>query len=83
MNGVTEHVTRSNNTHKIDWDNVKVLEKETKDFPKKVLEAIHIRKKVPNVNRDKGLDFDPVLDDLVKPTKTRGTKTEDAVGRTL
>ena len=45
------------NTHKIDWDNVKVLEKETKDFPWKVLEAIHIRKKGPNVNREKGLDL--------------------------
>ena len=42
---VNEHVTRSNNTHHIDWDNVKVLEKETKDFPRKVLEAIYIRKK--------------------------------------
>ena len=56
--------------------NVKVLEKETKDFPRKVLEAIHIRKKGPNLNRDKGLDLDPVWDNLVKPTKTRGTKTE-------
>ena len=57
---VNEHVTRSNNAHQIDWDNVKVLEKETKDFPRKVLEAIHIRKKGPNLNRDKGLDLDPV-----------------------
>ena len=30
---VNEHVTRSNNTHQIDWDNFKVLEKEPKDFP--------------------------------------------------
>ena len=70
---VNEHVTRSNSTHHIDWDNVKVLQKETKDFPRKVLEAIHIRKKGPNLNRDKGLDLDPVWDNLVKPTKTRGT----------
>ena len=42
---VNEHVTRSNNTHQIDWANVKVLEKESKDFPRKVLEAIHIKKK--------------------------------------
>ena len=71
----TKNVTslRSNNTYHIDWDNVKVLEKETKDFPRKVFEAIYIRKKGPNLNRDKGLDLDPVWDNLVKPTKTRGT----------
>ena len=45
--------------HQIDWDNVKVLEKEPKAFPRKVLKAIHIRNKGPNLNRDKGLDLDP------------------------
>ena len=33
------------------WDNVKVLEKETKDVPRKILEAIHIKKKEPNLHR--------------------------------
>ena len=66
---VNEHVTRSKNTHQIDWDIINVLEKEPiKDFPRKVLEAIHIRKKGPNLNRDKGLDLDPVWDNLIKPT---------------
>ena len=54
----------------------KVLEKEPKDFPRKVLEAIHIRKKGPNLNRDKGLDLDPVWDNLINPTKTRGARTD-------
>ena len=67
-----EDKERSNNTHLIEKGNVKVLEKEPKDFPKKVLEAIHIKKKGPNLNRDKGLDLDPVWDNLVKPTKIRG-----------
>ena len=67
---VIEHVTRSNNTHQIDWDNVKALEKEPKDFPRKVLEAIHIWKKGPNLNRDKGLD--PVWDNLINPKKPGG-----------
>ena len=71
---MNEYVTRSNNIIKIDWDNVKVLEKETKDFSRKVFEAIHIRKKGPNLNRDEGLDLDPVWDNLVKPIKTRGQK---------
>ena len=52
------------------------LEKEPKDFPRKVLEAIHMRKKGPNLNRDKGLDLDPVWDNLINPTKTRGTRTD-------
>ena len=73
---VNEHVTRSNNTHQIDWDIVKVLEKEPKNFPRKVLEAIHIRKKGPNLNRDTRLDLNPVWDNLINPTKTRGTRTD-------
>ena len=28
--------------HIIDWDDVKVLEKEPRDFPRNILEAIHI-----------------------------------------
>ena len=35
-----------------------------------------IRKKGPNLNRDKGLDLDPVWDNLINPTKTRGTRTD-------
>ena len=73
---VNEHVTRSNNAHQINWNNVKVPENEPKDFPRKVLEAIHIRKKGPNLNRDKGLDLNPVWDNLINPTKTRGTRTD-------
>ena len=46
---VNKHVTWRNNTHQIDWENVKVLEKEPRNFPRKVLEDIHIRKKGPNL----------------------------------
>ena len=69
---VQEHVKASKNTHQIDWDNVKVLEKETKDFPRRVLEAIQIKKQGPSLNRDTGLEFDPVWDNLIKPSSTRG-----------
>ena len=69
---VREHEKGSKNTHKIDWENVKVLEKETRDFPRKVLEAIHIRKKGPKLNRDTGLELDTVWDNLIRPSKTRG-----------
>ena len=51
-----EHVTRSKNIHQIDWDNVKVLEKEYRNFPRKFLEAIHIRKNGHNLNREETKD---------------------------
>ncbi|XP_072043740.1 uncharacterized protein [Amphiura filiformis] len=50
---IKEHIDRSKG-HQIDWENVKVLERESKDFPRRVLEAIHIRTKRPRLNGDKG-----------------------------
>ena len=41
---------------------VKILGREPKDFSRKILEAIHIRKEKPALNRDKGMDLDPVWD---------------------
>ena len=41
-----------------DADRVKVLAREPKDFSRKILEVIHIRKEKPALNRDKGLDLD-------------------------
>ena len=58
---VREHVVRSGG-HDIDWTGVKVLERESKEFSRRVLEAIQIKSKGPNLNRDKGLDLDPVWD---------------------
>ena len=54
---IREHIERSKG-HNIDWDNVKVLEREPKDFPRKILEAIHIRTLNPKLNRDKGLELE-------------------------
>ena len=52
---IREDVERSKG-HNIDWQNVKVLEKEPKDFPRKTLEAIHIRTMNQKRNTDKGLE---------------------------
>ena len=68
---IREHIERSKG-HNIDWDNVKVLEREPKDFPRKILEAIHIRTLNPKLNRDKGLELDPVWDNLLATKETRG-----------
>ena len=55
---VSEHLKTAKNH--FDPDKVKILAREPKDFSRKILEAIHIRKEKPALNRDKGLDLDPV-----------------------
>ena len=46
--------------------------REPKDFPRRVLEAIHIRTAKPRLNRDKGLEIDPVWDNLLLPKDRPG-----------
>ena len=41
-NAIREHVIRSK-VHQIDWENIKVLEWEPKEFSGRILEVIHIR----------------------------------------
>ncbi len=72
-----EHMHRNKNSQKIDWDDVKVLEKETRDFPRKVLEAIHVRKKGPNLNRDTGLELDKVWANLLRSLTTQQDQGEE------
>ena len=64
-----------NSGHQIDWENIKVLDREPKEFPRRVREAIYIKKEGPRLNRDKGLDLDPVWDNLLTSQKGRGQKT--------
>ncbi|XP_072023064.1 uncharacterized protein [Amphiura filiformis] len=58
---VRDHVVRSKG-HQIDWENVKVLEKKQKEFSRRVLEAIQTRTQNPRLNRDQGLEIDPIWD---------------------
>ncbi|XP_072041269.1 uncharacterized protein [Amphiura filiformis] len=58
---VRDHVVRSKG-HQIDWENVKVLEREQKEFSRRVLEAIQTRTQNPRLNRDQGLEIDPIWD---------------------
>ena len=59
--------------HQIDWENVKVSEREPKEFYKRILEAIHIRTLIPKLNRDKGLDLDPIWDNILMPKRGGAT----------
>ena len=52
--------------HDIDSTGVKVIDRESKEFFRRVLEAIQIESKGPNLVRDKGLDLDPVWDTLLQ-----------------
>ena len=61
---VSEHLKSCN--HNIQQDQVKILAKESRDFPRRVLAAIYIRQQKPNLNRDQGLDLDPVWDPIIK-----------------
>ena len=61
---VSEHSFEAH--HKIDWDNTKVLEKEDRDYPRLVGEAILIRKNDPQLNRDQGLELPSLYNALIK-----------------
>ena len=61
---VSEHLKTAK--HHFDPDKVKILAWEPKDFSRKILEAIHIRKEKTALNRDKGLDLDPVHTTIVQ-----------------
>ena len=60
---VSEHLLTAE--HHFDPDEFKMLSREPKDFARKILEAIHIRKETPVFDRDKGLDLDSVLDSVL------------------
>ena len=62
---VRKHVVRRRG-HEIDWTGVKVFKRESKELSHRVLEAIQIKTKGPNLNRDKGMDLDPVWDTLLQ-----------------
>jgi predicted GIY-YIG superfamily endonuclease len=52
---VAEHA--QSKQHLIDWENVKIIDKESHLMARKIKEAIHIRKNKPKLNRDSGVDL--------------------------
>ena len=67
--GVAEHVVDTG--HEIDWEAVSILDKEPWQQQRKILEAIHIRRERPSMNRDQGYELTPIFDPLFPPVTTR------------
>ena len=49
----------------IDWENTKVLDREDREYPRQVQEAIYIKKKKPSLNRDQGLELPSLYNGLL------------------
>ena len=60
---IREHQSQAN--HEIDWEGVKILDKESVDVKRKIKEAIHIRRQRPMLNRDRGYDLPAIFDHLL------------------
>lgn len=60
---ILEH--QQNTGHKIDWEKVKILEKEPMMIKRKVKEALQIKCHKPALNRDTGLHLPPIYDHLL------------------
>ena len=67
---VKEHSTEAH--HTIDWDNVKILDREDREFPRQVKEAIQIRKHSPALNRDQGLEIPSIYNVIIRPKVIKG-----------
>ena len=75
--------------HNIAWEDISVLGREGKDYPRKVREAIEIRNQQPSLNRDQGLElpalYNRVLSSrsLDQTSRTTNTHTSDREQTTM
>ena len=68
---IKEHSTEAH--HKmIDWDNIKILDREDREFPRQVKEAIQIRKHSPALKRDQGLEIPSIYNVIIRPKVIKG-----------
>ena len=55
------HEHTQNTGHRLGMDDVRILQREEKWFPRKIKEAMEIHKKQPPLNRDRGHEIHPTL----------------------
>ena len=74
LSAVAEHHQKTG--HKPDLENTKVLCREDKLIPRKVREAIFIRKETsPTLNRDRGRELSKIYDSLLETPRSRTPST--------
>ena len=56
---IEEHTSAT--SHQYTLDDTKILVREDKWFPRKIREALHIHKRYPALNRDRGHEIPPIL----------------------
>jgi hypothetical protein len=62
---VFEHVSQTG--HSIDWPSTRIIDIEQHEYKRKVKEAITIRKQLPALNRDAGLDLPSIYNHILSP----------------
>ena len=68
---VKEHSTEAH--HTVDWDNVKILDREDRESPPpQVKEAIQIRKQSPALNQDQGLEIPSIYNVIIRSKVIKG-----------
>ena len=73
---ILEHIT--NTGHSVSLEDVRILAQEPRFRARKIKEALEIYKRRPSLNRDQGLEIQPVLLQLLTPPdqtpRRRGTR---------
>ena len=72
---ITDHIAQAN--HIIDWEKVRILDRDSNPYSRKIRKSIEIRKKsAMTINRDEGVyTLDHVYDSLLKSTLHPGKET--------
>ena len=69
LSAIAEHFSITG--HTIDWKNTKVLDRDDREYPRQVREAIYIKKKKSSLNRDQGLALPSLYNGLLWLTSSR------------
>ena len=57
---VAKRIFKTETPHEIDWTSLKVIDGARKTRERRIREAIHIRKRHPTLNRDRGVEFSSI-----------------------
>ena len=75
---ILEHVT--NTGHSVSLENVSILAREPRFGARKIKEALEIFKRRPSLNRDQGVELQPILLQLLHPSEDSPRQEGPRVG---